>query len=459
MKLDRRELLLLGGTLAVASGCSRIAERVAGRRLPSDTTVPADTDTTRRLLNRVGFGPVPGDIAKVKELGHAAYIEQQLNPSDEDDPMFTFLMSRLDVNRLAASDLRDLHEEVVLAQLRQSATLGPIYSRWQLQERMIDFWSNHFNIFQGKNYGTYRKATDNWQVIRKNALGNFKEMVAASAHSSAMLGYLDNHLNKSGIPNENYARELMELHTMGVYGGYTQKDISEVARCFTGWTIEDQFLRPREKFRFDDSVHDKGPKQVLGHKITKGGYEDGLAVLDIVSTHPATAQFLAKKLCMYFLGEDDEPTRELAAKAFLSSKGDIKQTLRPILESDKLVSGPPILKRPFDFAVSSIRSIGANCDGTQAFQDHLEHMGQALYSWPMPDGYPDRTSAWTGSLLGRWNFALALVSGKMGGVTLALEPLKDTLEQNILGVGSAIGIGDLATRAAIALASPSFQWR
>lgn len=458
MNVSVKNVAVVGAVAAVA-GCAKIAEKVGGRRLPADVSVPKGSATTHRTLGRIAFGSVPGQVAQVHSQGIRSYIEEQLAPSTDDDPMLLFLLSRLDVNRLQASDLRDLHENVVLAQLRQSATLGALYSRWQLQERMVDFWSNHFNIFAHKNYGTFRLAVDQRSVVRKHALGNFRDMVMASAHSAAMLGYLDNQINNKDVANENYARELMELHTMGVHGGYTQKDVMEVARCFTGWTIENRFLRPRENFRFDESAHDPAPKWVLGRHLTAGGVQDGVDVIDIVTQHPSTARFISSKLARYFLGTDDSAVVTLASKTFLSTHGDIKETVKIILESDLLEHGPRMVKRPYDFAVSAVRTLGANSDGGEDFHRHLDLMGQALYSWPMPDGYPDRTSAWTGSLLGRWNFAHGLATGKLGGSTVNLEGLGAHIETNVLGPDSAPFEGNAETRAALALMSPDFQWR
>ncbi len=393
-------------------------------------------------------------------MGHVAYLEEQLNPGEE-DPALVFLLSRLDVNRVHASELRDLPEAHVLIQLRQSALLAAVYSRWQVRERMVDFWNNHFNIDQAKNYGTYRIATDNLKVVRANALGSFPEMVKSSAHSAAMLGYLDNQVNRKGVANDNYARELLELHTLGVHGGYTQKDVMEVARCFTGWGIENQFLRPREGFRFIKENHDEEPKVVLGHRIpAKGGVTDAEQVLNIVTLHPMTAKHIAGKLCKHFLGSADDPAAPLAAREFIQHNGDIKETLRPILASPNLIEGLGVVKRPFDFLVSSLRAVGSDTDGGPALQRHLEAMGQPHFGWPMPDGYPDRTSAWTGSLVARWNFAYALASDKIEGTATAWDKVGPFVGSLVLGAhGPVQSAATLVERAAACLSAPEFQWR
>ena len=340
----------------------------------------------------------------------------------------------------------------------------------------MEFWTNHFNIYARKGYSAYRKATDETEVIRKNALGKFPDLLKASAHSPAMLAYLDNQVNVRGVANENYARELMELHTLGVHGGYTQQDVAEVARCLTGWGIENRFMRPRGHFRFDPDRHDDGEKTVLGQTIPAGGGEnDGALVLEILANHPNTAKFVAKKLCRHFLGDSGPALEDQAAAAYVATGGDVKAMLRPILTSRELVEGAPVAKRPFDFAVSALRCLNARSDCGKPLQRHLDAMGQPLYQWPMPDGYPERTSAWTSSLLSRWNFAIALTSGGIGRTSLDL----DELAQKTHGGSPAAKFASLvlcrydgpavaplekhgenhAELAALCLSAPEFQWR
>jgi uncharacterized protein (DUF1800 family) len=320
------------------------------------------------------------------------------------------------------------------------------------------------------------------QVIRRHALGKFPAMLRASAQSPAMLSYLDNQTNRSGVPNENYARELMELHTLGVDGGYTQKDVQEVARCFTGWTVEDRFLRRRGTFRFDSAQHDDGPKTVLGVPIPAGGgQQDAERVLTILAEHPSTARFIARKICRYFLGEENAHWSSQLAGLYRKTGGDIKAMLRPLLMSQDLLHAPPMVKRPFDFAVSALRTLNADTDGGAPLQEHMARMGQPLYLWPMPDGYPSETSAWTGSLLARWNFALALTHGEVSGTSVDLEALLrstgrphqqlKTLMQLVLPGHSANESGGRLLQqlenhggqrseiAALLLCAPQFQWR
>jgi uncharacterized protein (DUF1800 family) len=289
-----------------------------------------------------------------------------------------------------------------------------------------------------------------------------------------MLGYLDNQKNQKGVANENYAREIMELHTLGVDGGYTQKDVQEVARCLTGWTVEDGFLHAHGTFLFDEDRHDDGEKVVLGHRIRPGGGErDGDKVLTILATHPSCARFISKKLVRYFYGYEDADRIAETAAIYQKTDGDIQAMVKHLLTHPALLTAPPALKRPFDFAVAALRATEAETDGKTGVIEHLAKMGQELFQWPMPDGYPDKTVAWTGSLLARWNFATALMQGQVGGTAIELPKgaTVDTLIARLLGrraddptladlrAALLTHAGAPADVAALLLASPAFQWR
>lgn len=472
--MTRRELLLAGASAATLAGCARIARRLDDD-LPPDLRIPGgDVRPAVRLLNRAGFGPRPGQLAAIEAHPLEAWVDQQLLADDSESTGLSLQLSRLEALRIDGMELRDIPESEILRQLSQAAILRATYSKWQLRERMVDFWTNHFNIYGRKGLAAYRKTTDDVDVIRRHALGTFPALLRASAHSAAMLAYLDNRQNIRGAANENYARELMELHTLGVHGGYTQQDVQEVARCFTGWTVEDRFLRHAGAFRFDDERHDHGPKTVLGHEIPGGrGIEDGEQVLTILVEHPACARFIATKLCRYFLGRNDSPWVEKLARIYSETGGDIPSMLKPLLLSEELLRGPGVVKRPFDFVVSALRALDATTDARQHLQRHLEAMGQPLFEWPMPDGYPDRTSAWTGSLLSRWNFAFSLARGQIADTSVDLQRLQERLAGDAVAEFTALampGEGDARLRsaaqshdagtvAALALCSPEFQWR
>lgn len=485
MRISRRDWLKLGGASGSAlllGGCSKVVQRVTAPQWEAPTSPPAHSDPVVRLLNRVAFGPQPGEIARVTKLVAEKYIDEQLNPDGNDELILLARLQGVEVFETGAVEMRDTHVEPMLRGLQQAAILRAVYSRHQLLERMVDFWTNHFNIYARKGDGTYFLPTDQLKVIRPHALGKFPELLKASAHSPAMLAYLDNNVNRNGRANENYARELMELHTLGVHGGYSQKDVQEVARCFTGWTIENRFLRRRGFYRFDESQHDKGEKIVLGHKIpAKGGEKDAEMVLDILTRHPNTAKYISNKLCRYFLGESVGDWPQKLAQIYLKTDGDIKAMLRPLLLSDELKSGAPIIKRPFDFLASSLRALGADTTGDKFLQEHLARMGQPLHLWPMPDGYPAKTESWTGSLLARWNFAIAFTHGAIKNTSLNLNEIigkndvAPTLTEVVLGFPASEkadlirtltqNVSDLKDQnraahiAAMLLCTPEFQWR
>jgi uncharacterized protein (DUF1800 family) len=482
MRISRRDSLKIGaaGSALLLGGCSKIVQRATAPRVEAPPPPPANSDPVVRLLNRVAFGAQPGDVARVAQLGTEKYVDEQLNPDDNDEIILLARLRSVEVYSTGAVELRDMHVEPMLRGLQQAAILRAVYSRHQLRERLIDFWTNHFNIYARKGDGTYFLPADQLKVIRPHALGKFPDLLKASAHSPAMLSYLDNNVNQKGRANENYARELMELHTLGVHGGYSQKDVQEVARCFTGWTVENRFLRRRGSFFFDPSRHDDGAKIVLGQKIpAKGGAKDAERVLDILCQHPQTAKYISEKLCRYFLGENAGDWPQKMAKIYLQTGGDIKAMLRPLLLSDDLKNSAPIIKRPFDFLVSALRILKADTDGAQLLQEHLSRMGQPLHLWPMPDGYPDRTQAWTGSLLARWNFAMALTHGNINGTSVNLPALlgnrrfNEALPEIIWGRHESQTARKIAAQlkdvhdtsraaqhaAALLLCAPEFQWR
>lgn len=465
--VSRRDLIGVGlvtGTVALVGGCAPLAARLRKRAPKTAFALPPGlTEPAVRTLGRAGFGHRPGDIRAYLHDGHAASIDRLLRAEVEEDPALVAQIARMDVFRVDAVEMEDLPREAVLRQLRQAAILRAVHGANPLRERMVDFWSDHFNVYGRKEAGAWRSGAEIQNVVRKHALGNFHEMLLSSARSPAMLGYLDNELNRKGAPNENYARELMELHTLGVDGGYTQRDIQEVARCFTGWTVENRFLRPRGKFRYDEERHDGGVKQVLGHLIAAQGEAEGEKVLDMVANHPATGRHLARKLARYFVGEGHTDLESEVAEAYREGKGDIPRMLRPILLHPALLSGPALLKRPMDLVVSSIRALDGTTDGGSHIQDHLTAMGQSPYEWPMPDGYPMKTSAWSGSMLPRWNFAFALAGGDIGGTTLEGDSLsieerltalygRQVDDPQLLGAVRELGLG-------VAIAAPEFQWR
>lgn len=485
--MTRRRLLQLLGVAAAGaslSGCRSLEQRLTQADLPSDALAPPSVPPrpTVRLLNRIAYGPRPGDIARVEKMGVAAFVDEQLTPDKvKEDPAATWRVRRLnDTLNADAGLLFDQDDKRVIAALRQATVLRAVYSRRQLQERMVEFWGDHFNVYAFKGSGPQLKVMDDRETVRKHALGKFGDLLKASAQSAAMLGYLDNAANRKGVPNENYARELMELHTLGINEGYSQRDVKEVARCLTGWTSERRWHRGR--FHFDAATHDEGAKRVLGVTIpADGGVTDGERVLDILAAHPATVRHVSRKLCVHFLGDAPTIWVNRLSQIYLTTNGDIAALLRPLLTSPDLLTARPILKRPFDYAVSALRAFHADTDGGKPVQDHLEAMGQPLFGWPMPDGFPEKASSWTGALLPRWNFAAALTQNHWDDTRLDFDALAaagrprrlsphDTLLELAFGVPSdAPELSALRARqsshpdikeyAALVLMSPGFQWR
>jgi uncharacterized protein (DUF1800 family) len=464
-ELTRRDCLIIGGSTVAAlglAGCAPVARRFEASG--PDLLLPAgDVHPTVRLLCRAGFGPRPGDVARVTDQGHNSYLQTQLAANSKEDLGLIMQLERLDVLQLDDPDTEDLPQAEIIRQLQQAAILRAVHGNNQLLERMVDFWSNHFNVYARKGDSAFRLGTDQRQVIRANALGTFPNLLRASTRSAAMLAFLDNPQNLKSHPNENYARELMELHTLGIGGGYSQKDVQEVARCFTGWTIETRFLRPRGKLRFDPERHDDGQKLVLGHVIPAGGGEaDAESVLQILATHPSTAHFIAGKLVKTLHGGDDAKLQSLVASEYRRTGGDIPSMLKPLFQPDVLAAAPPIMKRPFEFIVSSIRAVGGYTDGNTKIQSHLDAMGEPLYQWPMPDGYPIKTSAWASNMLPRWNFAYEFASGHVTGTNFEGEV--DPYVKTQYRAPGGDRLSELIKRAnpqealALGLSSPNFQW-
>ncbi len=463
-------------------------------------------------LNRLSFGPRPGDVERVQKLGVDSWIEQQLHPERIDDTEAQAALARLatlklntpelmkkyDISPAAkrelqqqqaqrmesgeadpAMDKRRLRQELlqkspnlegtprqVLGELQQAKLLRAVLSERQLDEVMTDFWFNHFNVFADKGPEKLLLPAYERNVIRKHALGSFEALLTATARSPAMLFYLDNWLSadpdaaerfkerrratserrrgrmpqaqppeddpvkqpggrRSGL-NENYAREIMELHTLGVDGGYSQKDVSEVARCFTGWTIEG--LRQQEPgFRFAPFLHDPGDKRVLGQTIKGGGEDEGLKVIRLLATHPSTARFISAKLARRFVS--DEPPAALVermAKTFEKTDGDIRSVLKTLFAAPEFWNATQAkVKTPFEFVVSALRASGAALVDARDVARRVAEMGMPLYLQQPPTGYKDTADAWvsTSGLLARLNFALDLAAGRVRGARVELASL------------------------------------
>jgi uncharacterized protein (DUF1800 family) len=433
-----------------------------------------DERTVLHLLSRTTFGPRPGDLTRVRQIGATTWLEQQLYPERIDDAACEAALLSLATLHMSIPELlreyprpdprtreqakngdmtrRELMErypmdkrpERIVGELQAARLVRAVTSERQLQEVMVDFWFNHFNVFAHKGAVRWYVTDYERSVIRAHALGTFPDLVRASARHPAMLFYLDNWISvkpdfvvpvgpnrgrKAGL-NENYARELLELHTLGVDGGYTQADVTEVARAFTGWAIE----RPQEegRFVFRARVHDEGEKRVLGHRLAAGGGQrDGERVLEIVTRHPSTARFIATKLVRRFVSDTPSPALVAhVADVYQRTGGDIKSMLRAILVSREFGAADAErakIKKPLEFVASAVRALGGSVDARGGLQlaRAASEIGETLYGAQPPTGWPDRAEAWVsaGTLLARMNFALALAEGRVPGVRASVHGL------------------------------------
>jgi uncharacterized protein (DUF1800 family) len=458
-------------------------------------TVPAVTGAAKKVpppaaeedvviihaLNRLGYGPRPGDVEKVRAMGLERWILLQLHPDRIPDPALATRLGSLRTVRLSTGELlerydipREAKREIaakraamenaseedvraarreflqkyrsqmdgtpqeVVQELQSAKILRAVYSERQLDEVLVDFWLNHFNVFAGKGPVRFMVGEYEREVIRPHAWGKFEDLLRATAESPAMLFYLDNWLSadpqaprggfrgqgrKRGL-NENYAREIMELHTLGVDGGYTQKDVTEVARCFTGWTMRNPRGAPR--FLFNERIHDRGEKHVLGHRIREGGKNEGDEVIHLLATHPSTARFISYKLARRFVADEPPPALvDRAAATFRTTNGDVRAVVKTIVTSPEFTSPAARaakIKTPLEFVVSAVRASGAEVEDARGLAQRLATMGMPLYQQPPPTGYKDTADAWvsTSGLLARLNLALDLTGGKVRGV--AVDP-------------------------------------
>lgn len=498
--------------------------------------ISPDRQQILHLLNRSEFGPAPGEADRVRQMGPKAFLEEQLHPAGIDDSDLEKRLLQLPTLAMSSAELignyppprksgkaksgatgiqptaapaggkqpdgmepePPRNRQATLAEQRLAALEGPrrvlvelareevwraVYSKRQLQEVMVQFWMNHFNIYALKGPDRWLLTSFERDAIRPNALGKFEDLLIATAQNPAMLFYLDNwqssappladveKLEGRKIPNEgeqhqrvvfmrrgpfggpfgrpryrraprqkrkngkesrglneNYGRELMELHTLGVNGGYTQQDVIEVARCLTGWTIR----RPRyeAEFFFNPRMHDYHPKLVLGHKFPAGrGMEDGQEVLHLLAHHPSTARFISTQLCRRFVADDPpQSVVDRASSAFKSTRGDIREVVAAILTSPEFNSPAAYrakVKSPLEYIASSLRALGADTDAGLPIIMALDRMGHPMFQYEAPSGYADRAGTWINSstLVWRLNFSMLLATGRLPGTEVRLNDL------------------------------------
>jgi uncharacterized protein (DUF1800 family) len=513
MNLDRRTFLRTGAvaaTAAAATGCDEGGRGLGGvfaakDDAPFQPPASADLDPVAHVLNRLSFGARPGDYQRVRALAkdpHDAartYITEQLAPERIDDAAAERALRPFAFLNQPAGELFEYKEQHLLEQLVHATILRATLSRRQLYEVMVQFWTDHFNIDPSKGDCRWLKAWDDHAVIRRYALGDcgpepesmfapafrsvglmaprardarkFPDFLRASATSPAMLWYLDGRVNRRASadekPNENYARELLELHSLGVHGGYTQQDVMEVARCLTGWTVRGKKQFQKATVEFKPHLHDQGEKVVLQKTIpANGGARDLDRVIEIIALHPGTARYLATKLCRRFIADAPAPESVNAvARAFLDSAGDIRVTLRAVFDTPEFWSARGTkFKRPFHFVVSALRATGLPAREPRMLTEFLQRMGHLPFNFPTPDGYPEEPAPWLGTLLWRWNFAVKLTEDRAPQRDELLrraggeEPLLAHLLGRVPTAEELAAARDSGNALALGLASPAFQY-
>jgi uncharacterized protein (DUF1800 family) len=444
-----------------------LAVIVTGPTAPA-ASIPSDRDAVAHALNRLTFGPRPDDVERVRKMGLSAWIDQQLTPSRIDDSALASRLPAIPEKPATVSspqEARRYGREAVQA-LAAQKLMRAVYSERQLDEVLVDFWFNHFNVFAGKGRTSLFIPEYERDAIRPHVLGKFRDLLAATAKSPAMLFYLDNWLSadpdaaerlaaqrqrvgargqqppnaqqrRRGL-NENYGRELLELHTLGVDGGYTQEDVIEVARAFTGWTIGPpepaggRGLGNRRRqarlgaqtppamdvdpgnaqFRFMRALHDSGAKTILGQHIKSGGgIEDGEHVLDILATHPSTARHLATKLARRFVSDDPAAALvDRVAARFRDTDGDLREVVRAVITSPEFFAANARrakMKTPLEFVISAVRTTGRDVTDAGPLLRALQQLGMAPYMCQPPTGYDDVAETWitAGALVTRMNVA------------------------------------------------------
>lgn len=436
---SRRRFLAYGASaVAAAAGASAIeAQTGLSRGKPVRKPVPAGTrvdpsvnwqDPILRLVRRITMGLEPTEILLARQLGYAGYLEYQLNGIFiEDSATDTAIATRYPLLSQTYAQMRTADGTELYNQLADAALYRAAFSRKQLMERMVEFWTDHFNIRYFDDV-QYRKAFDDRTVIRQHALGKFPDMLRASSVSPAMLLYLNQNSSRADggrTPNQNYAREIMELHTMGADGGYTQNDVAQLSRILTGWTYFDATGLPR----FITSWHDRTAKTFLNTNfpaMASSASEaqqrsEGETAITMLINHPSTARYLATKMAAWLLAySPPQAVVDATAAVYTATGGDIRAMIRTILSAKNLMAAPAKYKRPFHLAASSLRGMGAEAANIRATRQRLDAMDMSPFNWEQPDGYPDRISWWSGLATQRWNWA-TFISNQNNAATVRVD--------------------------------------
>ncbi len=409
--------------------------------IPPDEPVTTPTpkfvgtlDQARRIVDRTTFGFTRYEWSLLNQLGTEGYLRRHLYPEQiPDGELGAFVSANYPTLTMTPQLLsQQASSSDVSNQLIRARLMRAVFSRRQLFERVVEMWTDHFNIWIRESLVNFLKTADDRDVIRANAFGTFANLLSASAQSPAMLIYLNNDTNKVGRPNENYARELMELHTLGVDGGYTQADVQQVAKCFTGWTYFGSSAGTSAyTFQFKSTDHDTTQKIVLGNIIPprtgNSGLQDGVDVLNILANHASTRQFIARKIVRHFWGHSPEQSLvDSTAGVYLATGGDIRSMVAHVLRRTYAGPTPPKFKRPMHLLASTLRATNARVTAPNNLQTPLTEAGHLPFDWSPPDGFPDTLEAWTGLLLARWNFGARLMNNDWWNSTTQLGITVDT---------------------------------
>jgi uncharacterized protein (DUF1800 family) len=464
---SRRSFLTTGASAAILLGfASKLRAQSGGAG-----TVNGPRDLYF-LVDRTSFGWTPTSWAHALAIGYDAFLAEQLAYELIDDSALNTMLAAFPTLTLTSKQIYDQYvvpnqTQVPVLELETAAVVRACYSRRQLYERMVEFWNDHFNEDHSDGQVQWLRTTEDRDVIRVHAMGRFADLLMNDAKSAAMLFYLDNYRNFAGSPNENYAREVMELHTLGV-GNYTEMDVQELARCLTGWQYYPQNQPNHGDFRFSAPQHDNGVKHVLGQTINPAGVAEGEFMLNFLAAHSTTANFVCRKMCRWLLSYDPpDSVVHTVARTFLATGGDIRATVAKILSRETLAIAPmtlPKIKRPFHLVAAVVRASNPTITQASRLVSELALMAHQPMRWTAPNGYPDTAEDWGSLLLPRWSFLAKFFNNSIQGVSVNVGAIFTGVPKSGLAAfaaqllnGSRVAPDDLAAVQAYANAAPTLN--
>lgn len=367
------------------------------------------------LIARATFGYTPEEAERVRALGHDAWLAEQLQPELIDDSVLDARLEQwpwLAMGTRYIIETEDFDPSVMRSEFKGIRLLRAVTSRRQLYERAVDYWSEHFSVY----VGVLTRVFDDARCWRPHVLGKFSDLLVSVTRSASMIFYLDNHCNTAGTANENLAREILELHTLGADGPYTETDVRELARALTGWTFQYDHSSPEFGGHwFDRRMHDDGPKEILGMKFPAGGGDgDVMAVLRHLATMPETIDYVVRRMGRWFLGNGaPEAVIGVAKRRWVETEGDLREILRALLSEESIrqvgASGAPKFRRPLEWLTAVYRGSGAEFPEMTEAHKIAQRLGQAPHEWYSPDGFPDDRASWVGLVEPRWAAASAIL--------------------------------------------------